>query len=1002
MKLSCLILFFVFTLGTAFSQNTFQAIYSGPGNDFSVDLVGDGNGSTLLLSNTNSLGQGNFDVHLAKIGSNGTILWSNTYGQGDNDYGHDISLAANGDILIAGHTESFGAGNRDLLAMRLNSNGNIIWSKAIGGNNLEAARFDPIELPSGDLIFGGYTESYGTGAKDIYLVKLSASGGLIWTKTLGIGTDEEWLETALYDGEDEIILAGRLDSDVTEHASIISIDTNATVNWAKTYATAGESKTIGLLKMPNNDIVAIIDTEAFSTGERDYLIIRVTSQGTPIWTTAIGGAEDEGGTTSMELIDGSDIVLSGHTESYGAGERDLMLHRISGQGNLMWSRAYGGPGDESVNWGGSMYLENNRLVMRGTINGTNTQGNDIYLFQTNLSGMSGCNETVFSPLLTSPTIIPVSWNLTTGTGGQYTDAPLLEEQGIFSIEILCLNECITDLSVDPNSGICHGDTTTLSASGSGVISWSPSPYLANTNQATTAAWPPETTTFLVTMIDTSGCLDVDSVTVVVSPELIVDAGDEAQICTGSSGVVGGAPTGPPGSDFLWMPSGLFSDPTSANPTISTNQDTTIVVQVTDAYGCSKSDTSLVTVLPLPTLEVQSDTFVCTGDSIQLMATGFGIFSWSPSSSLSLDNIATPWAFPNSSTTYLVELTDSSGCIKSDSLSISVLPQPTITVSDDTWLCSGFSTQLVAEGGVNFSWSPATGLDDPLSSSPTATPIISTTYTVLVEDTNGCTDIGTTLIEVGTNPDVDAGPNQFICNGGSVIIGGNPTSSNTNASYEWTPNNESMNDPTVSNPTVAPIETTMYFVTVSSDTCTNMDSVLVVVGTSQTVDFEFDVFIGCEGTTVQFTSIGTSDVQLVWDFGDGTQSSQLNPEHVYQNNNSWVVTLTATFDDSCSAVVQQQLVLEDLIEESDLIIPNVFSPNGDGVNDRFQVGSTTEIPTCLEFKVFNRWGQLLYTSNGTTRGWDGRTSAGSPVPPGVYFYIIEIGKSELHGSLQLLK
>jgi gliding motility-associated-like protein len=135
--------------------------------------------------------------------------------------------------------------------------------------------------------------------------------------------------------------------------------------------------------------------------------------------------------------------------------------------------------------------------------------------------------------------------------------------------------------------------------------------------------------------------------------------------------------------------------------------------------------------------------------------------------------------------------------------------------------------------------------------------------------------------------------------------------------------------------------------------------------------------------VQFKNLSLNAESYLWDFGDGSNSTELNPNHTYTNKGEYSVKLTAFRSNSCSSSVSKAK-LAVVLKDSYIFISNLFSPNGDGVNDEFKV-VITNIKS-YHILIFNRWGQALFESNDINVNWDGHFK-GEPVPYGAYYYKI---------------
>ncbi len=232
--------------------------------------------------------------------------------------------------------------------------------------------------------------------------------------------------------------------------------------------------------------------------------------------------------------------------------------------------------------------------------------------------------------------------------------------------------------------------------------------------------------------------------------------------------------------------------------------------------------SRIEILPGPALEVSQDVLICTGASVQLQARGEGRFRWSPTEGLSDPGIPDPIASPSVSTVYTVTLEDESGCVSRDSVAVT-LDSFRAIVSSAATICRGSSALISAGGGLDYTWTPSEGLDDPAIPTPLAAPERTTVYTVTVVNEFGCRAVDSVLVEVLPPPDIDLGPDLRICRGEAVSL-----RSGEAASYQWTPG-EGLSDPGSANPLASPTTTTVYrLLAVADNGCIREEEVRVQV------------------------------------------------------------------------------------------------------------------------------------------------------------------------------
>lgn len=227
------------------------------------------------------------------------------------------------------------------------------------------------------------------------------------------------------------------------------------------------------------------------------------------------------------------------------------------------------------------------------------------------------------------------------------------------------------VSVTPGDTlICNGSEFQLNAYGGSQYEWSPLQGLTNASISNPWAKPNSKTTYHVNVTDVNGCSAEKDVTVDVRQVAVLSASEDKEICAGSTIQLQASG----GSNYHWFPSTGLSNPEISNPTARPLQTTTYIVSSPDADVCSRNDTVLIVVNKLPAISVTpNEPFVCSGDRIQLFATGAGDFVWTPASGLSNSTIAAPFANPLVTTTYQVTGTDLNGC--RDSIHIKVVVGP---------------------------------------------------------------------------------------------------------------------------------------------------------------------------------------------------------------------------------------------------------------------------------------------------------------------------------------
>lgn len=543
--------------------------------------------------------------------------------------------------------------------------------------------------------------------------------------------------------------------------------------------------------------------------------------------------------------------------------------------------------------------------------------------------------------------------------------------------------------------ICIGDTAQLNATpGLATYVWTPTDSLSNDLIPDPLAWPTDTTTYVITVGDTNACIAIDSVTVIVNPLPNADAGPDLQVCIGDSVQLDGSG----GQTYVWTPPADLDDPNAEDPWASPLDTMMFYVTVTDTNGCVFGDSVEVTVNPLPIVDAGPSLQMCEGDSVQLMATGGIGYSWTPSTGLSDPNIADPWANPIDTTLYFVTVTDTNGCVNIDSAQVDVNPAPPIIMTGDVSICLGDTVTIgaFAPGGSTFAWSPNFMISDTTTNAPMVWPDITTTYTVLVTDTNSCSSMDSLIVDVFR---ITAIGDTSMCEGDSIMLfAGGPGA----ASWSWSPPT-GLSDPNIANPLAAPITTTTYWVVVTDSAgCQDSATFTITVNTNPTADFTMEIAPDCEGILVEYTNLSVDASDYEWIFSSGGTSTDFEPTNVFPYSGTMTTTLIAINANGCDDTLVVTGTVGAFTDYFDIEIPNVFTPNADGINDVFRVVVNGDLGECIDLQVLNRWGQVMYQSVENNLTWDGYTPDGKECPEGTYFYIIGVNGQQYKGSLTLMK
>jgi hypothetical protein len=334
-----------------------QKIYGGTGTEIGRSIAQTNDGGYIITGNTSSFGTGNdFDVYLLKTDANGNMLWQKNYGGTgsfwvDDDEGRSVAQTSDGGYIIAGWTRSYGTLNgtiktEDVYLIKTDSNGNLLWQRTYGGTSFDTS-FSVSQTVDGGYIITGETSSYGAGDSDVYLIKTDANGNLIWQKTYG-GVKWDRGESILQTKDGNYIIAGGTTSYGAGGIDVYLIKTDANGNliWQKTYGGSNEDEAASILEDKDGNYLIVGHTYSYGTGMGDVYLIKTDANGNLIWQKTYGGTGSDIGFSVSHTVD-SDYIIAGATQD-AAGGMDFYIIKTDANGNLLWQKIYGSPGDVEI------------------------------------------------------------------------------------------------------------------------------------------------------------------------------------------------------------------------------------------------------------------------------------------------------------------------------------------------------------------------------------------------------------------------------------------------------------------------------------------------------------------------------------------------------------------------------------------------------------------------------------------------------------------------------
>ncbi len=380
------ILFILLFIEVATAQQPFQKIYLANSPNNSLEGL-----SMLITSDSGYIMVGRYgvtstDVVVIRTSSSGDTLWKRILGESNNDIAEYIDTTNDGGFIICGFTNSFGNGN-EMLLIKLSSSGNIEWSRTYGGPGEENA-ICVLQTTDGGYLLGGTSTSNISGSgDDAAVLKLDSAGNMIWSKRFGrtVGLDQIRALREMPDGG--FLLGGNSSVGNNWQIFLMRTDSFGDSLWAKTYSIYS----LSLLSLElTDDGGFLLGGSVGNFSMPSGVLIKTDSLGVKLWSQYYRGATSPGfnGFNSVKRTSDGGFILTGITNSWGFGGEDVLIVKTDSVGVVQWSKVYGGTQDETgldifQTYDGGYVIHARRGTLSSSI---------IYLIKTDSLGNSNCNN----------------------------------------------------------------------------------------------------------------------------------------------------------------------------------------------------------------------------------------------------------------------------------------------------------------------------------------------------------------------------------------------------------------------------------------------------------------------------------------------------------------------------------------------------------------------------------------------------------------------------------
>ena len=877
-------------------------------------------------------GQLSYRPTITKIDNTGNHIWTKIYNytigsSGGRLYGTGIEVDGDSIVMVI-HGKNGGTGAPwDCGIIKIDESGNSNWVKWYTSTaGIDIRMYDIISIPTGYLLAG---RSLNLG-QDLLVIKTDKQGNLIWSRSYGTPGIEDFeysnAHSRIFVEGSEIVMTGKSDGfGSSDDIVLYRID-----------LVTGNLNSMGC-----SNPITIVESSLPNYTE-DYPTISIpaglTNTNIPPAATTINF-----GYTGNLVEHYTDTLVGGDTLYICSG--DTATVRADWNTGLTYAWNTGNNGQTEIITSTGMYS----VVVSG--GGCQIWSDSVYVVvdsvQVDLgSDLVFCNSP--SPTTLTPTTNGTTFlwqdgsgnpTFTTSSSGLYwVQASLNGCSSTDSITIDYITVPPIDLGSD--TALCAGLTLALDATTPGVsYNWQDGSSLPTFNANTAGTYWVETSI--------NGCTQSDTLVLSYIQNPTPNLGNDTTVCDANATVFLDAFEA--GATYLWQDGSTNSDYTVSSAGIYWVQSS--------ISGCTTTDSITINFIAAPTVDLGTDSTLCTGGSVFLDATTPGAtYVWQDGST-NADYTVT------SSGTYWVEVSNS-GCSTIDSIDVTFVPVPTIDLGSDTSLCALGGNWILdaTTAGCTYVWQDGT---------TDAVYAVSTSGSYWVQVDNGfCTNADTILIDMNAYPSVDLGADTLVCIATPLIL----DATCPGCVYTWQDGSTSSNLDVTSSGT--------YWVEVDLSGCTASDTINIEAVDAPSLLIDDRVLCFDESLPI---NVGHPWATYLWQDGSTDSVFTIEQEGIY----SVIVSNPCGVDTADFKIGYKNCLCE-------VFIPNAFTPDGTMLNNTF--GAVTDCDFySFELLIYNRWGEPVFTSSDPNVFWDA-TYNGQAVQDGIYTWKITYAFVDAEGEI----
>ena len=320
-------------------EEEWDKTFGGTGYDRANSVQQTSDGGYIIAGDTNSYGAGSGDFWLVKTDSSGKKKWDKTFGGTGYDRAFSVQQTSDSGYIIAGGTDSYGTGSGSFWLVKTDSSGKKQWDKTFSGTGYYHAN-SVQQTSDGGYILAGGTWSYDMGFRDFWLVKTDSSGNKQWDKTFG-GTVSGYARSVQQTSDGGYIIAGETTYAGSGDFWLVKTDSSGKKQWDKTFGGTEYDSAKSVQQTSDGGYIIAGVTNSYGAGSSDFWLVKTDSSGNKQWNKTFGGTEYDSAKSVQQTSDGG-YIIAGVTNSYGAGSSDFWLVKTDSSGNKQWNKTFGG------------------------------------------------------------------------------------------------------------------------------------------------------------------------------------------------------------------------------------------------------------------------------------------------------------------------------------------------------------------------------------------------------------------------------------------------------------------------------------------------------------------------------------------------------------------------------------------------------------------------------------------------------------------------------------